>query len=56
MKHLFLYILGGCTDVDECVDAPCGENSICRNIDGSFECDCLRDFHRNAHGDCIKTK
>lgn len=32
------------TDIDECFSMPCGNNSVCLNTDGSFECSCLSGF------------
>ncbi|CAK8696725.1 unnamed protein product [Clavelina lepadiformis] len=29
-----------CTDIDECQDNPCPENSVCADAKGSFECFC----------------
>ena len=34
-------MLSGCIDDNECVDDPCGENSMCENSIGSFQCTCL---------------
>ena len=45
--------------MDECSDVfPCGENSICTNTDGSFECSCSPGFSDdpstgNCQGNCI---
>lgn len=29
------------SDVDECVNSPCGENVPCINVEGSYSCECL---------------
>ncbi|XP_038110404.1 cartilage oligomeric matrix protein [Culex quinquefasciatus] len=44
-----------CNDVDECADgsARCGPNSICINLEGSYECQCSRGFIRNSTYGCI---
>lgn len=29
------------SDVDECVDSPCGDGVPCINVEGSYSCRCL---------------
>lgn len=29
------------SDVDECVDSPCGDSVPCINVEGSYSCRCL---------------
>ncbi|KAL1441300.1 hypothetical protein MTO96_008713 [Rhipicephalus appendiculatus] len=37
-------------DVDECLlRRPCGRFSVCTNLYGSFRCDCMPGFQRQAH-------
>ncbi|XP_075749412.1 hepatocyte growth factor activator serine proteases-like [Rhipicephalus microplus] len=37
-------------DVDECLlRKPCGRFSVCINLYGSFRCDCMPGFQRQAH-------
>ena len=43
-----------CVDIDECDNSTihnCSEvyNEICRNVDGSFECDCMSGFDRHEN-------
>ena len=33
-----------CVDVDECLKAPCGPNSVCTNLAGSHRCECEAGF------------
>ncbi|XP_028416436.1 fibrillin-2-like [Dendronephthya gigantea] len=35
-------------DVNECLQAPCGINSICTNTEGSYVCGCHIGYERNA--------
>ncbi|KAJ4765764.1 Wall-associated kinase family protein [Rhynchospora pubera] len=49
------YVLGGCQDIDECLDmSKC--YGICTNTLGSFKCDCPPGTHGNGSlpGDCYK--
>lgn len=44
-----------CKDIDECQEgvAKCGNHAICRNLIGSYECDCQKGFTRsNFTNDC----
>jgi len=43
-----------CVDINECVDnlEICGENTNCINTVGSYECDCISGFARDANGIC----
>ncbi|XP_040202265.1 adhesion G protein-coupled receptor E5 isoform X2 [Rana temporaria] len=47
----------GCADIDECKEDPniCGPNSICENIGGSYQCDCIRGF-TNSSNNCTVLK
>ena len=40
-----------CTeDINECVEDfdVCGSEKVCKNLEGSFECDCKEGFQRNS--------
>ena len=39
-----------CLDINECdaTNSPCGDNSICDNTDGGFECGCLPGYELTA--------
>ena len=39
-----------CLDINECdaTNSPCGDNSICDNTDGGFECGCLPGYEMDA--------
>ena len=39
------------SDVDECLDTPCGQNAVCSNYDGGYTCQCLDGFN-NITGAC----
>lgn len=41
-----------CRDIDECVESPCGSNSICINTPGSFDCKCLPGHFGNPFAMC----
>uniref|UniRef100_A0A182M1U8 EGF-like domain-containing protein n=1 Tax=Anopheles culicifacies TaxID=139723 RepID=A0A182M1U8_9DIPT len=46
---------GSCRDVDECADstkAACGVNAICKNLPGSYECQCPAGFNGNPYQSC----
>lgn len=44
---------GNCRDVDECAAAhACGDNAICRNVDGGFLCGCQAGYALGAGGSC----
>ena len=32
------------TDIDECLNSSCGENSVCINLPGGYVCKCDGDF------------
>ncbi|VDK32775.1 unnamed protein product [Gongylonema pulchrum] len=43
-------------DVDECQlsDFYCGEKGVCRNLVGSYECECAEGFQRDQYtGQCV---
>lgn len=42
--YFFLCCFFVFTDIDECFSMPCGNNSVCLNTNGSFECSCLPGF------------
>lgn len=35
---------GECVDIDECAEDPCGENAVCENSRGSYECTCAEGY------------
>ena len=37
-------------DKDECSEDPCFDkkNSVCKNTDGSFKCECIKGFRMSA--------
>jgi len=36
-------------DVDECsTKRPCSSNSVCKNLEGSYKCECNIGYQRNA--------
>lgn len=41
-------------DVDECAENPdvCGRGQVCGNTNGSYSCDCLAGYAKNADGVC----
>jgi len=43
-----------CTDINECKKglAKCGENAVCKNLDGSYTCECLEGFEGNPKTAC----
>ena len=36
------------SDVNECLEDPCGVNAVCVNSEGSFTCTCKNGFTRNG--------
>ncbi|RNA27930.1 Fibrillin [Brachionus plicatilis] len=45
-----------CEDIDECKSNPCPANSICKNLNGSFTCECLAGFigsRATDHFECL---
>lgn len=49
---------GKCRDVNECLelrDHPaCGLNAVCKNLPGSYECQCPPGFNGNPFTDCVE--
>ena len=41
-----------CTDINECLNDPCGEHARCTNETGSFSCACLPGYEGDAMQDC----
>ena len=41
--------IGECVDINECEEdeAICGDNSICQNTEGSFDCQCKPGYKQN---------
>jgi len=50
----FVWASDGCVDIDECALSThnCPENSVCKNTDGSFDCECLLGFVLDGQ-DCV---
>ena len=40
----YLTTLINCLDIDECINNPCYQNSVCENTDGSFDCKCSNGY------------
>lgn len=51
------WMMPNCTeDIDECNDTSlynCTENSMCQNINGSYECQCNDGFRKASSGECL---
>lgn len=50
---------GGCQDVDECKSATsarpvCGLNAVCKNLPGSYDCQCPPGFNGNPFVQCSR--
>ena len=45
-------------DIDECSQEPClgVENSICKNSNGSYNCECIEGFRKSADGSTCEGK
>jgi hypothetical protein len=43
-----------CTDIDECAaeQSPCGENSVCTNTEGGYDCACADGYTATDDGAC----
>lgn len=41
-----------CRDIDECLQNPCGGNSVCINTAGGYDCKCQRGFFGNPFAMC----
>ena len=41
-----------CIDSDECDSNPCGVGGDCKNLRGSYECQCLPGFESDGNGKC----
>ena len=53
-KSGFIIGEGGCKDLDECgTESICGDNEVCSNSDGSYLCDCMPGYRRDAE-ECIE--
>ncbi|GBN12717.1 Fibrillin-2 [Araneus ventricosus] len=48
--------LPGCIDIDECSSGArvCGQDAICRNSPGSYECVCPHGYNGDPYRGCIK--
>ena len=42
-----------CEDIDECNPSRCGEHTVCTNLPGSYQCDCLTGYQRGSGIDCV---
>lgn len=47
---LFIYFL--VSDINECLENPCGANAVCTNSPGSFLCSCKPDYTGNPYKGC----
>lgn len=49
--NFFIYLLF-IADIDECIQdpSPCGQNSACTNVPGSYICSCLPNFRPDPEG------
>ncbi|KAF5291111.1 hypothetical protein FQA39_LY14353 [Lamprigera yunnana] len=49
---------GGCRDINECTDLrdkpACGLNAVCKNLPGSYDCQCPPGFNGNPFSECIE--
>ena len=43
-----------CLDIDECSAAVCGQNAVCINVPGSYDCRCKKDFIGNPYEICTE--
>lgn len=43
---------GNCIDINECERQVCGLNAFCKNLPGSYECQCLGGFYGNPYVLC----
>lgn len=47
---------GECRDINECIELrgrpACGLNAICKNLPGSYDCQCPREFVGNPFNGC----
>lgn len=47
---------GKCKDINECTAStdkpPCGLNAVCKNLPGSYECQCPQGFNGNPFSAC----
>ena len=48
---------GKCRDIDECTELrekpSCGINAVCKNLPGSYDCQCPPGFNGNPFSECI---
>ena len=42
-----------CTDIDECLNDPCGKNEMCLNYDGGHICKCAPGYESNLLDKCV---
>uniref|UniRef100_A0A8C4Z1Y9 Uncharacterized protein n=1 Tax=Gadus morhua TaxID=8049 RepID=A0A8C4Z1Y9_GADMO len=56
-KHLPVDGSYGCVDIDECVKTSdtCGPDSICTNLNGTYNCTCLPGFNNTNSADKLGT-
>lgn len=51
---------GKCRDINECLELKgkpvCGLNAICKNLPGSYDCQCPAGFNGNPFSECIGMK
>lgn len=49
-------LTGKCRDLNECIESidkpPCGLNAVCKNLPGSYECQCPPGFNGNPFTLC----
>ena len=42
-----------CVAVDPCELKKCGENEVCKTVEGKAQCECKSRHVRDENGDCV---